>query len=788
MKPLLFLAFFLSGASGLIYQTVWVRMLTRYLGATTHATATVLVVFMAGLALGSFLAARFADRLRRPLALYCWLELAIGALGLLASFAVIKGVGEFYVRMYDLIGERPGILLAARVVFAVVCLLPPTILMGATLPLMVTFVTRVGEHFQAGLGRLYALNTFGAVAGVLVTGLYLLGEFGERVTLGIAAGLNVIAGAIALTLARRQKTVTSRATTVPPDPAESADSIEPYRASIRRLALVTLFVSGLTALTYEILWTRLLVLVLGTSIYAFSIMLAVFLIGIAWGSLGASHDSQKGHDPLSKYGLLQVINGLWAALGLFVLPFLHDYWLQVNSDPWAMPGSSLIVGILTCVFMVLPVAYCFGRQFPLGVRCCIDDPRFPGRSTGRAYAVNTVGTILGALLAGFFVLPVFGTTTPILFLGGVAILLGWLSLRLVPKPERGRRSLAAASLSAVFALVVVMIEIQLGGNCYRHAMIARVHYQLGEGIQIYAWHEGSAASTVAAGRPTDQHTRSLMVNGHGMTVLCSETKIMAHLPYYLAERPKRMLVICFGMGTTFRSATGYADLHVDAVELVPEVFDCFRFYHSDWEEVLRRPNGHRHVDDGRNYLLKHRELYDVITIDPAPPLYSAGSVNLYTHEFFSLCKSRLTPGGVMCMWLPPAPKRELLMIMKSFREVFEEGTLWQGLDIAGFYLIGGRRSIKQTSGQVAALAEALSRIPDMLEWNAPVYGNTENLRQLYLLDSAALAKLVEGVPAVTDDMPYTEFPLWRQINDPASRNEFKATEIPNPSSEFGEPK
>ncbi|HMO35467.1 MAG TPA: fused MFS/spermidine synthase, partial [Gemmatales bacterium] len=193
IKTIVFLAFFLSGCSGLMYQTVWVRMLTRYLGATTYATATVLIVFMAGLALGSYWCSRRADRFSSPLLLYALLEFAIGVLAILASFVVIHGVGQVYVGLYGYVGNSPVTLLTARVIFVLVCLLPPTFLMGTTLPLMVAYITRLGEQFQSSVGWLYAINTYGAVVGVLLTGFVLLGWLGEQNTLVLAGALNFLA-------------------------------------------------------------------------------------------------------------------------------------------------------------------------------------------------------------------------------------------------------------------------------------------------------------------------------------------------------------------------------------------------------------------------------------------------------------------------------------------------------------------------------------------------------------------------------------------------------------------
>ncbi len=282
---------------------------------------------------------------------------------------------------------------------------------------------------------------------------------------------------------------------------------------------------------------------------------------------------------------------------------------------------------------------------------------------------------------------------------------------------------------------------------------------------------------MAAGQPEQPRHQALLINGVGMTILCTETKVMAHLPYLLAEKPKRMLIICFGMGTTFRSAVKtYPEMHVDVVDIVPEVFDCFKYYHKDAIDVMKRPNAHMHADDGRNFLLTHKEPYDVITIDPAPPLHSAGSVNLYTKEFFALCKSRLTTGGVLSMWLPPAPESEMLMIMKSYLEVFPEASLWGALEFKGVYLLGGHRSMKQSPEQVAQLADKLSQIKELGEWTTS-YRDPAQLRKLYLLDASGLGRLVEGVRAVTDDMPYTEFPIWRQNFDPRGRGEFTSDTI-----------
>lgn len=764
LRVFLFVAFFLSGCSGLIYQMVWVRMLTRYVGATTYATATVLTVFMAGLALGSYLGGRYADRAARPLRGYALLELAIAAAGLLSSFAIIQGLGSYYVSVNQVLPDNPTGLLLARIVFIMLCLLLPTVLMGATLPLLVAFVSRLGEHLQVGLGQLYGINTFGAVAGVLAAGLVLMGEFGESVSLGVAASLNLVAALLVLGL--RQPKVFAPSTAAASNPVEAA---QPYSPRVRQLAFLAFAISGFSALAYEILWGRFLVLVLLTSIYAFSVMLGTFLAGIALGSWFSSRRRGLRQAPLASFGMLEIFIGLWTVVGLMLLPFCDQVWSWAHSSLHFASMGLTSVGAVTCVIMVLPIAFAFGVQFPIAVRCCQAEPDAPGRSTGRAYAVNTVGTILGSMSAGFVLIPLLGTAMTMLLVAGLNLLIGLLLVLVAPAHERRRSLVPSIGLTVASVCLALLM-----GDPYQRIMASRID-DIGPGWENFRYYERATATTIAAGNRAKPRDRTLLVNGCGMTELCTETKLMAHLPYHLVEDPKRLLVICFGMGTTYRSACQYPDLRVDAVDIVPEVFDCFDEFHADAERWFNRPNAYRHADDGRNYLLTHPDKYDIITIDPPPPLHSAGTVNLYTKEFFQLCKDRLSPGGVLCMWIPPGPETEILMVMRSFWEVFPEAALWGALDYDGFYLTGGHRSLKQTPEQVRELARKLSQIKELGEWKGKVdYTRPENLEKLYLTDAEGLAELVKGVRAVSDDHPYTEFPLWRLLFRACGRKSFGA--------------
>jgi spermidine synthase len=748
LKMMLFFAFFLSGMSGLVFQIVWVRMLTRYLGSTTSATATVLCVFMGGLALGAFAGGKLADRIKKPLMGYVILEVGIAAVALVASFTFISVFGQSYLRIYELFGNNEFFLIASRVVFSMLCLFLPTVLMGATLPLLVAHVTRQQDHFQQGLGRLYSINTFGAVLGVFIAGFFLLGFFGETVSLLIAATLNLVAALLAGRLQMKLKNTNYHA--VNQKNSTSPETVpEGLSLHIRYWARLAIFLSGFTALAYEILWGRFLMLPLKTSIYSFSFMLGLFLLGIAFGSWLSTRFEISRERPVTTFAVLEILIGFLTVFGLLMFTVFG----KISSG--FISGYAL--GMFTAVLMVFPVAVAFGWQFPVAVRCCLSDAYLPGKATGWAYAANTIGAILGSVAVGFILIPYMGTTHTMTLLALLNIVLGGILLWIRPRAERSGHPVFSYAVIAGFLIVCVMVTAP-----YKRVMFERVQQYLGTTAQMYAFHEGIAGTVVPAGAPENPMARHLFTNGVGMTVLVSETKLMAHLPMALAKDPERILVVCFGMGTTLRSASRHPGVNVDidAVDIVPNVFDCFKFFHKDAPSIVQQPNVHLYADDGRNFLLLNQKTYDVITIDPAPPIYSAGTVNLYTREFLQLCKSRITKTGVVCLWLPPAPASELMMIMKTFAGVFPGASLWGGLRMPGFYLIGGHRSFEQTPDSLSSLARQLSKIPDLSEWET-FYQDEAVLTNLYLLGPEALLEFVKSVPEVTDDRPYTEFPLWR---------------------------
>ena len=771
LSVLLYGLFFLSGISGLMYEVVWVRMLTRILGSTIFATSTVLAVFMAGLALGSFLIGRWADRFKNPLLWYAGLEIGI-AVSAFLSFSLPNRLLPLYRMIYEWSDGSRAVLTLGQIAIATLVLLLPTALMGATLPTLCAFGGRRVKNFGRCVGTLYAVNTLGSVVGVLSAGFFFIGMIGESWTIVLGAVLNGLVSLAACLLALKfTASPEDLAVSEPegrfaesPSRGSSVPQHNLYSKRVKHLVLFVFAVSGFVALANEVIWGRMLILYQGTSIYAFSSMLAVVLAGIGLGSLGMGHFVDRLRDPLRQLARVQLAIAVAALAGLHLFE-----WFGVFPATNLGTGSNLSQLLVAPMLMLGPLALLWGMTFPLSVRCYSSSLGSAGRDISELYAWNTVGSILGALAGGFCFMAYWGATASGTGLAVVSALAGVLLLS--ARPGSLRRSLPVIEGGLLCAGGLLFLTV---GTPYftviekRRAPVFRGQSNLYEHIE-----EAAGTITVfGVSSPTVyDRDKQLWVNGVGMTVLCTETKLMAHLPICLAENPRDVLVICLGMGTTIRSASRYQELNIQAVELLPGVIRCMQYFHADALEVLESPNVKAVVDDGRNYLLMRSQEYDVITVDPAPPLYSAGAVNLYTKEFFQLAKKRLRSGGIFCLWVPPDEKTEVSMIMRTFLEVFEHTSVWTGPKYKGLYLLGSRNPIENVEekirrffGESRVVGDLPPGVKDLVEWDRLCDG-PEKLINLHVADGDELRELFAGAPIVTDDHPYTEFPLLRVLQE-----------------------
>ena len=740
--------FVLSGAAGLIYEIVWSRQLVLVFGNTTQAVSAILTGFFGGMAIGAAVGGRIADRVRSPLRMYGLMECALVVLVLLTpvSFNVIH---ELYRSAYPSLEGSPQLLAALRLALAVIALSPATILMGATFPSLTRHLTRSSALSRA-FGRLYAANTLGAIVGTLAAGLVLIELFGLSRALVVGAGCSLVAGLVALWLSRGDAGNTVPLDASPPEPRGamgSGSSVQTTRTSTTGIALTIAFISGLTSLAYQVTWTRLLASGTGNTTYVFTVILAIFLVGIAIGALLFNLLRSRIRDPIGWLAITQVLVAALVLLGL----------IGVLGRPEALsparPFETLRALIGSAVLVVLPVTILLGIAFPTASALLRDDAAESGAESGRLLAVNTAGAILGSLVVPFVLMPTIGSPAIIVLLATINAALG-LILALVARPR-------SRPTAVVGALVLVLIALLVA----RPGTVVQPNeaYILARQGTIFASTEDEIAS-VQSGQITT--TPELWVAGTSMTLLTVDAKLMPILPLVARPDSKRALVVAFGMGTAYRSAL-IAGLRTDAVELVPSVPDMFGFYYPDAEAVVADPAGRIIIADGRNHLELTTERFDIIVTDPPPPIESSGASVISSLEYYEAGRDHLTPGGVMMQWVPfGAPEEDLKEHIRTFSSVFPHTAIIRGAGGFGAYMLGSEAPL---SFEPDAIRAVLGR-PGVLEDISTAYDSPATTiedwvsviaRQMWMEGPEVTAYVGEG-PLITDDHPRPEYFLLRR--------------------------
>lgn len=724
--------FFLSGAASLIYQVVWMRMLIRVFGVTTLAVSTIIAVFMGGLSIGAWLGGRRSTSDARGLRTYSRLEIGAALAGSIATAALIAMPG-----LYASLGVSGAARTLVRILLSSAALLPPTILMGATLPVLTRFVAEREKGAGFGLAILYGWNTLGAVAGVLLSGFVLLAALGEIRTVAVAVSLNLACALGAGFFAARAE--------ASPEAAASTEKLEPIAVS-EHLLLWLFFFSGFGALGLEVLWSRLIVLLVGSSVYAYALLLAAVLSGIGIGGLLSAVWLRKNPDrqrALEVYGGLQIAIAFSTALGLVAYKVVgliaSDYRFLFAS--FESPAD-IARFALDCWLVVFPASILMGLSFPLAGPLLARSVTDAGRAAGRAFAFNTMGGVIGSAVAGFILVPLVGTSGGVAIFVGLAGCCGLIALSAAGAAPRARRM-------AGTALVAAALFVGWSWNPSR----AILENRLGPSEGTVSFHHEQTAATVTGWASKSDH-RSLLLNGITVSGRGVYGQAMALIPMMLRPATRRMLVVCFGAGNTFRTAAR-GGIGVDAVDLVEGVFDSFPWFWEDAHDVLAMPNAQVHVDDGRHYLLTTERRYGVIVVDGSPPVWSARTVNLYTREFVDLAKNRLTEKeGVLAIWVPvPMLVTDLGVILRNFSDAFEHIAMWSYPGGPGFFIMGSDEGFDATP---IAISKGYKRLK--IGQEAPGL-SVRSVVDGFPIPEAGLKRIAGVFPPLTDDRPYTEFPL-----------------------------
>ena len=755
VRRIVLVLFFLSGATGLVYEVVWMRMLTLVFGATAFATSAILAGFFAGLALGSLIFGRVADRSRNPLVLYAWLEAGVALFAVLMPL-LFAGVTEVYVAVARNLGLGFYPMSLVRLFLAFLVLLLPTTLMGGTLPVIVKSLVRREDRLGLGVAHLYSVNTFGAVVGTLGAGFFLILFLGVRETAYLAGAVNLVIAGVAYALSRSAEMEPVAAAAPTPEPEERP--WEDLSPALARLALWAVGFSGLCALALEVLWTRSLVYFLDNSTHAFTTMLTAFLLGIALGSAIVARVVDRRIRLLAAFGLVEVLIGVFA---LLAIPILTTTTPVLEGMEGVRPDSPMLLWkwtglrFLTSLTVMLVPTVLMGMTVPLVAKIYTRHLSRLGTSLGRVYSLNTLGGVIGSVLAGFVLIPVLGVHDGIVAVALFSGLIG--AALLLAEPALAGRLGAKA---AVVAGVVVV----LGGASWftRGDMVLASYKERVDGADVIFYREG-IGSTVKVFWD-NQGEKLISIDGFPVAGTTSgmldAQQSLGNLPLLLTGVPRpRVNLVGFGAGGASWEVLQYDVERVDCVELVPGVIEAAQYLTDVNHGVLDEPRYNLIMGDGRNYHLVTDETYDVISIDATSPKM-AGNGALYSLEFYRLVRDRLTAEGMAVQWLPfhLLSDAEMRMTARTFMEVFPHTTVWLSPLRHHGLLVGTRERLRIDFG---ALGEKLQRsgVRSQLEQMAVL--DPYDFLGWFVMGEERLAEYVEGARINTDDHPYLEFaPAW----------------------------
>ena len=746
--------FFVSGVTGLIYEVVWTRLLTRVMGNTHYSIATVLTIFMAGLALGSYLGGRWIDGKKNPLFVYATLEGAIGIYCLLIP-SIIDSAFPLFEWVYQTQNESYSKASLCRFFICGAILLIPTALMGATLPVLSKYVSRERACIGRDVGTLYSLNTFGAVFGALSSAFLFMRIWGVLATIWFAAGLNILIAVVIFILFRSDVNTASKE-----ELNQTKESIESSSLGSNVIFILLAFgFSGWCALTYQIAWNRILSLLLGSSIYAFSLILTTFILGLALGTMVFSHMVNKFKNPLVVFGFLQIGIGVSAVamIPLFEnIPFINR-WVYQN---WNMEFATIQWSVFLVIFCFLFVPTFFmGGQFPVVVRLVVRKLGTLGHSIGKVYASNTVGTIIGSFLAGFVLIPWIGVQNTILVAVGLNLLVGTTVL------------VFSADLtlnSKIYVLPAILVVCFLYGRSmetWDKSVISSgsyMPYRIGDlseaekkANKILFFKEGT--HTTVTTELSVSGNIFLRVNGKTDASLAMDMRtqlLSGYLPMFLHEDPESVLVIGQGSGITLGAVEQFPIKSVDLVEISSAVIEGSRYFDSFNHNALSDKRLKVILADGRNHVALSDRKYDVIISEPSNPWIS-GVGALFTDNFFKLMKKRLNPNGVACIWVHTnMSPMSFKSVARTFSENFKQATMWESIVGDDYLIIGSDSEYKLSYSEVDEILSDEIRGKDLYRIGI---SNVRDLMSLLIMNREGLLRFSKDAPIHTDDNSLLEF-------------------------------
>lgn len=754
---------FLSGAAGLIYQGVWARELSLVFGNTVYAVSMVVAAFLTGLALGSHFFGKAADTARLPLRLYIGLEAGIAVSALLVTL-LIRVLDDAIAGAMDVDSFNSGSWLMIRGASLFALLAAPTALMGGTLPVMSRFFVGDIRSVGKGVGSLYAFNTYGATAGAFASGFLLGPWLGVMGSLAVAVTLNL---SVAATLWLRfrnsgfvmaQGTISKEKNVILPkgdnnkkkktDEAKEAPSTRPSVPA--ELALTLFFFAGFVSLAFEILWTRAFIVSYKSTVYLFTNLLTVFLMGMAVGSHIFSRSLDKSRDPLALFGLAQAGIGLLGCASVIFFAYSYDITGSlagmVDEIDWKK-DILVMLALMTMVFLLPTIL--MGLAYPLVCMVTTTSLGALGRSAGLSYAVGTVGGIFGSLTAGFLLLPAIGLQRSVFAVSALAMATGLAALAKSPS----RKALWWVPFASAAPALALFVMFEISG------------VNIGMGVKTednIVFAQEGVMGTVRVTQKSQNGPLKLIVNNYQLATSGDVAVRFGHIPLILKPDAKDVLLISLGSGITAGAVGLHGVDRIECVEIVPTLMEAQRLFSKENRKIVSDHRFHLTFWDGRHYARVTKRKYDVVIADLFQP-DSAGVGYLYSLEHFRNVKATLNKNGIMAQWLPlyQLSPDSLRVIMRTFAEAFEHVEVFSGdinSELPALALIGSAQPIDVNPEKLMkSLSEEAIR-EDIIEHDDPL-----SFLSFYVMDRAGVMEFAKDAPLNTDDRPVIEYHAPRHM-------------------------
>ncbi len=742
-RTLFLIVFFFSGLCALVYQTVWIRQFGLVFGVDIFATATVLTAFMAGLALGNLLFGKIVDKKGNAFYLFIGLQAGIGLFAILFP-ALFDGLQKLIIGFSRNVEMSFMVMQLLRFVFAFIFLLIPTTLMGGTLPVISKIFVRKLKTLGWNVGRLYSVNNLGAFVGCFLAGFILMRTIGLRNAVLAAAALNVLNAVLVYVLSLRQHRF------LEPRQAYKDSAEEPgadLPSGVIKFVLWAFAIEGFTTLAYEVLWSRILIdFSYDKSVYFYTTVILSFIFGLSIGSIIIAKITDKKRNLLALFGIIEGAIGICAILVLVVFSqvshILNELRLTYENSWWTTLGKEYLIFFLT---MIIPTTL-MGMTFPVVSKICVPHLRRLGSRIGQIGFLDTVGSIFGAFAAGFILIPVFGVIKAVVATAFINILIGVVSFVINPELKLSRKtSMIGVTVVLVFASMLTVPRTEY----FRHWQTKQ------QADRLLYYHEGPDATIAVPQHPNG--TKFLSING-SVTAFANygDTrvhKMLGYLPYALHEGPENALVIGLGMGITAQSLIQPDIREVDCVEINPGVVGAAAHYFTrENHSIITQEKFNLVIDDGRSYLVSTAKKYDIITSNA---VHARLSSNLYTQEFYQICRQHLNRNGVMCQWISTnwLTPREYKSLIKAFNLVFPHTSLW-AINAGHVLMIGTPEPLRIDYNRLNALLNRPKAQADLKSYGL---GEPGSFLCHFVSDERRLPEFVQDALPHTDNFPRAEF-------------------------------